>query len=96
MTGGPEVEEAHAHPGGECARAHVLCAGCGLPAPIAIKYGGPMADCRPCRHGWRVHHDPVRCWQRTRTEEALITRIREVAPLLVFARAVLDDIVGSL
>ncbi|PWK68048.1 hypothetical protein BCL76_108366 [Streptomyces sp. CG 926] len=96
MTGRPEVEEAHAHPGGACARAHVPCAGCGLPAPIAIKYGGPMADCRPCRYGWSVHHDPVRCRQRTRTDEALIARIREVAPLLVSARAVLDGIVRRL
>ncbi|MGW6571165.1 hypothetical protein ACWGAN_03195 [Streptomyces sp. NPDC054945] len=55
-----------------------------------------MADCRPCRYGWSVHHDPVCCWQRTRTEESLIARIREVAPLLVSARAVLEDIVRSL
>ncbi|WP_030764388.1 MULTISPECIES: hypothetical protein [unclassified Streptomyces] len=96
MTGRPEVEEAHAHPDGECARAHVPCAGCGLPASIGIKYGGPMADCRLCHYAWSVHHDPVRCWQRTRTEESLIARIREVAPLLVSARVVLDDIVGSL
>ncbi|MFG2971659.1 hypothetical protein ACGFYY_01480 [Streptomyces sp. NPDC048331] len=96
MTGGPEVEEAHAHPGGECARAHVLRAGCGLPAPITIEYGGPMADCRSCRYGWSVHHDPTSCWQPTRTEEGLIARIREAAPLLVSARAMLDAVVGRL
>ncbi|MFF4389933.1 hypothetical protein ACFY0G_24615 [Streptomyces sp. NPDC001552] len=54
-----------------------------------------MADCRPCRYGWGVHHDPVSCWQPTRTEEGLIARIREVAPLLVAARAVLDGIVAT-
>ncbi|MFD4912047.1 hypothetical protein ACFWNR_02310 [Streptomyces virginiae] len=55
-----------------------------------------MAHCRPCRYGWTVDHDPGSCWQRTRTEEALIARVREVAPLLVSARAVLDAVVGDL
>ncbi|MFB6821563.1 hypothetical protein ACFCXA_08230 [Streptomyces virginiae] len=55
-----------------------------------------MAHWRSCHSAWSVHHDPVSCWRRTRTEEALIARIREVAPLLVFARAVLDAVVGDL
>ncbi|WP_406085047.1 hypothetical protein [Streptomyces virginiae] len=67
-----------------------------MPAPIAIKYGGPMAHCRFCHYAWSVHHDPVSCWQRIRTEEGLIARIHEVAPLLVSARAVLDVVVGGL
>lgn len=99
MTGRPdrpEAEVSDAHFDGECTRAHAPCTGCGLPAPVAIRYGGPMAHCRPCRYGWSVHHDPVSCWQRTRTEEALIARVREVAPLLVSARAVLDAVVGDL
>ncbi|MFD0357347.1 hypothetical protein ACFVHW_26940 [Streptomyces sp. NPDC127110] len=30
------------------------CPGCGVPSPVAFKYGGPMADCRPCGYGWAV------------------------------------------
>ncbi|MFJ6486029.1 MULTISPECIES: hypothetical protein [unclassified Streptomyces] len=99
MTGCPDrpsAEVSDAHPDGECTRAQARCTGCGLPAPIAIKYGGLMADCSLCRYGWGVHHDPVSCWQHTRTEEGLIARISEVAPLLVAARAVLDEIVDTL
>ncbi|MCX4805697.1 hypothetical protein OG594_29460 [Streptomyces sp. NBC_01214] len=80
------------HPDGACARAHVRCSGCGLPAPVVTLYGGPMADCRHCHYAWGVHHDPVICWRRTATDEGLIARIREAAPLLVAARALLDEI----
>lgn len=99
MTGCPDrpaVEASYVHPDKECTTAHAPCAGCGRAAPVAIRYGGPMADCRPCRYGWSVHHDPVSCWQRTRTEEGLIARIREAAPVLGAARAVLDAVVGDL
>ncbi|MEU9080776.1 hypothetical protein [Streptomyces sp. NPDC048357] len=86
------------HPDGECARTRVRCSGCGLPVPIVTMYGGPMADCRLCHYAWGVHHDPLRCWRPTGTEESqeiLVARIREVTPLLMAARALLDDIVGG-
>ncbi|WP_412076761.1 hypothetical protein ACLF6K_16185 [Streptomyces xanthophaeus] len=59
-----EVAASPAHPDGVCTREHMICAGCRLGARIATRYGGPMADCRVCCHGWAVRHDPVHCWQR--------------------------------
>ncbi|MER6252437.1 hypothetical protein ABT224_13865 [Streptomyces sp. NPDC001584] len=82
------------HSLGACAGAYVRCSGCGLPAPVVARYGGPMADCRHCHYAWGVHHDPVGCWRRTATEVDLTARIREAAPLLVAARALLDEIAG--
>ncbi|MFG2989979.1 hypothetical protein ACGFZK_11930 [Streptomyces sp. NPDC048257] len=83
------------HADGACARARVRCSGCGLPVPIVTMYGGPMADCRLCHYAWGVHHDPVGCWRSTSAEESLVARIREVTPLLMAARALLDDLAGG-
>ncbi|MFG2995539.1 hypothetical protein [Streptomyces sp. NPDC048340] len=58
------VTESDWHPGGVCSRESMHCSGCLLPAPIAPKYGSPMADCRLCGYAWAVRHDPVHCWQR--------------------------------
>ncbi|MGW7332279.1 hypothetical protein ACWGIU_27520 [Streptomyces sp. NPDC054840] len=83
------------HPKGACTpAAYLRCSGCGLPAPVVTRYGGPMAECRRCHYAWSVHHDPVACWRRTATEEDLTARIREAVPLLVAARALLDEIGG--
>ncbi|MEU6863692.1 hypothetical protein ABZ924_10515 [Streptomyces sp. NPDC046876] len=94
---GPEVEVSAAHPGGICSRAHVPCGGCGLPAPIAVRYGGPMADCRLCCYAWAVRHDPSRCWQPSGGYEPLTAAVVErLAPVLLAARARLDGILGGL
>ncbi|WP_030386010.1 hypothetical protein [Streptomyces sp. NRRL S-241] len=83
------------HPEGACARAvYLRCSGCGLPAPVVTRYGGPMADCRRCHYAWGVHHDPVGCRRRNAEDEDLAARIREAAPLLLAARALLDGITG--
>jgi hypothetical protein len=78
---------------GVCARAHVRCGGCGRPAPIAVRYGGPMADCRVCCFAWAVRHDPERCWVDDlvgeETEADLAARVHELTPLLVATRALL-------
>ncbi|MFJ4860068.1 MULTISPECIES: hypothetical protein [unclassified Streptomyces] len=53
-----------------------------------------MADCRRCHYAWGVDHDPVGCWRRNAADEDLAARIREAAPLLLAARALLDGIAG--
>ncbi|MBT2468509.1 hypothetical protein J7E97_11620 [Streptomyces sp. ISL-66] len=96
------VETSEAHPEGVCTLAYMRCAGCGLLAPIAVKYGGPMADCRLCGSAWTVHHDPLQCWRRSRFldcgpgEEALADRLAQMAPLLLAARVKLGDIADTL
>jgi hypothetical protein len=98
-----EVMTSDAHPDGECARVHMPCAGCGQLAPIAKKYGNPMADCRLCCYAWAVHHDPWMCWLRSSYfdsrpggETALADQVSGLTPLLLAARALLDDVIDPL
>ncbi|MCX4696888.1 hypothetical protein [Streptomyces sp. NBC_01408] len=58
-----KVKTSPAHPDGACDREHMTCHGCRMPARVATRFGGPMADCRACCFAWAVEHDPVRCWQ---------------------------------
>ncbi|MFG3000863.1 hypothetical protein [Streptomyces sp. NPDC048340] len=58
------VTESDRHPGGVCAQESMRCSDCRMPAPIAFRFGGPMADCRVCGYAWAVRHDPEYCWQR--------------------------------
>ncbi|MEV6957178.1 hypothetical protein [Streptomyces sp. NPDC051183] len=58
------VTESDRHPGGVCTQESIRCYDCRMPAPIAFRFGGPMADCRPCGYAWAVRHDPAHCWQR--------------------------------
>ncbi|WP_405712426.1 hypothetical protein OG264_25875 [Streptomyces xanthophaeus] len=77
------------------------CQACGQLAPIAMKYGGTMADCQLCCFAWAVHHDPELCWLRSNffdgpdEEAALAARVRELAPLLMAARGVLGDLADT-
>ncbi|MCX4691051.1 hypothetical protein [Streptomyces sp. NBC_01408] len=96
-----KVEASDAHRDGACTQTRMRCDGCGQLAPIEIMYGGPMADCRLCYFAWSVHHDPQLCWLRSNhfdgdAEEALVSRVLELTPLLIAARAVLDDIADTL
>lgn len=96
-----EVEASEAHPDGEGMRAHMLCRTCGQLAPIAIMYGGPMADCRLCCFAWSVHHDPELCWLSTNrfdadAEDALAASVIDLAPSLFAARAILGEIADTL
>ncbi|MEV7542160.1 hypothetical protein [Streptomyces sp. NPDC089915] len=95
-----EVEASDAHPEGECARTHMLCRTCWKPAPIAIMYGGPMANCRVCCFAWAVHHDPELCWARSYPsdgdeEDILAGRVRALVPRLIAARAALGEIADT-
>ncbi|MEU6758618.1 hypothetical protein [Streptomyces sp. NPDC046685] len=97
-----EVEASEAHPDGACTQGHTRCAGCGLLAPIAVKYGGPMAYCRLCYSGWAVHHDPIQCWRRSSffdgwaSEELAAARVLDLVSLLQAARDRLGEIVDTL
>lgn len=96
-----EVEASEAHPGGECTRAHMPCRTCGQLAPIAVMYGGPMADCRVCYFAWSVHHDPELCWLRSNhydgdAEDTLAASLLDLAPRLMAARAILGEIADTL
>lgn len=97
-----EVQVSDAHPDGVCTQAHMLCRTCGQLAPIAIKYGGPMAHCQLCYFAWAVHHDPELCWLRSNFfdgpdgKAALADRVSGLTPLLLAARARLGGLAGTL
>lgn len=92
-----EVTKSAAHPDGDCARVHIPCVSCGQLAPIAVRYGAPMAYCGLCGYGWAVHHDPWMCWLRSNYhdrslggETAPADEVSGLAPLLIAARALLE------
>lgn len=90
-----------AHPDGACTQAHMCCRSCGQLAPIAIRYGGPMARCGICYFAWAVHHDPELCWLRSNhfdggTDDTLAARLLDLAPRLIAARVILGEIADTL
>ncbi|MEV0416486.1 hypothetical protein AB0I68_38585 [Streptomyces sp. NPDC050448] len=86
-----------AHPDGVCTTEHMACSGCHMLAPIATRFGGPMAHCRLCGYAWAVTHHPAQCWQRISIcGGPTAEQVRQATPDLVAARSVLDGIVGSL
>lgn len=93
-----QIVASAAHPNGVCTTEHMVCLGCHMLAPIAPKYGGPMADCRLCGYAWAVAHDPVQCWRRVNIwgDRQLAAAVRQATPALLAGRAALDEIVGAL
>ncbi|MFF7610760.1 hypothetical protein [Streptomyces lavendulae] len=62
-----------------------------------------MADCRLCCYAWTVHHDPWMCWLRSNFfdsrpggEVALADEVSGLTPLLIAARALLEDLADTL